>query len=178
MESELRDQGKALSRRAAAGADAASRAAELLADADCEYVLIAARGSSDNAARYAQYLLGTTAGMSVALAAPWLFGHGHDPPRLDGAAVIGISQSGRSPDVVSVIAAARAQGRPTIAITNDPGSGLAARSDVGSSSASAPSAPSPRRRPTSPPCTRSRRSRRSCAPTGSAGPSSNPSRSW
>ena len=130
METELRDQGKALSRRAAAGAVAASRAAELLADANCEYVLIAARGSSDNAARYAQYLLGTTAGMSVALAAPWLYGHGHDPPRLDGAVVIGISQSGRSPDVVSVLAAARAQGRPTIAITNDPGSGLAARADV------------------------------------------------
>ena len=64
-------------------------------------MVIAARGSSDNAARYAQYLLGSEAGISVALATPWLFGHGHSPPRLAGAAVIGISQSGRSPDVVA-----------------------------------------------------------------------------
>ena len=46
-------------------------------------------------------------------------------PRLDRALVIGISQSGRSPDVVAVIEAARAQGAPTIAITNAPGSPLA-----------------------------------------------------
>ncbi|MFL5900444.1 MAG: SIS domain-containing protein, partial [Solirubrobacterales bacterium] len=44
------------------------------------------------------------------------------PPRLDRALVIGISQSGASPDVTSVVADAVAQGQATLAITNDPGS--------------------------------------------------------
>jgi len=92
--------------------------------------VIAARGSSDNAARYAQYLLGSEAGISVGLATPWLFGPGHSPPRMEGAAVVGISQSGRSPDVGAVLEAARAQSRPTIAITNERHSPLATRADV------------------------------------------------
>jgi glucosamine--fructose-6-phosphate aminotransferase (isomerizing) len=92
--------------------------------------VIAARGSSDNAARYGQYLLGAAAGFSVGLATPWLFRPGRRAPRLDGAAVLGISQSGGSPDVVGVLSAACAQGRPTIAITNDRGSALAAEADA------------------------------------------------
>jgi glucosamine--fructose-6-phosphate aminotransferase (isomerizing) len=44
--------------------------------------------------------------------------------------VLGISQSGSSPDVVGVLAAARAQDRPTIAITNDRDSALAAGADA------------------------------------------------
>lgn len=90
------------------------------------YVVIAARGTSDNAARYAQYLWGVRNGLLVALAAPSLFGAYGSPPSLDGAFVVGMSQSGQSPDVVSVLAEARKQGRPTLAITNDPNSPLAA----------------------------------------------------
>jgi glutamine---fructose-6-phosphate transaminase (isomerizing) len=93
------------------------------------HVLIAARGSSDNAARYAQYLWGARAGLSVGLATPSLFGHGVAPPRLHGAAVVGISQSGASPDLVAVVEEARAQGRPTLAITNESDSPLAATAD-------------------------------------------------
>jgi glucosamine--fructose-6-phosphate aminotransferase (isomerizing) len=47
------------------------------------------------------------------------------PPRVANALVIGISQSGRSPDVVAVLADARRQGAVTVALTNDPGSELA-----------------------------------------------------
>src|SRR5207253_985330 len=47
------------------------------------------------------------------------------PPRLDGALVVGISQSGESPDVKAVVEEARRQGRPTIALTNEPASPLA-----------------------------------------------------
>ncbi len=43
--------------------------------------------------------------------------------------VIGISQSGASPDIVAVVAAALAQGAPTVAITNDPGSALEEAAD-------------------------------------------------
>lgn len=89
-------------------------------------VVIAARGSSDNAARYAQYLLGWRHRLPVALAIPSLITVYDTEPDLQGALVIGVSQSGQSPDVVAVLEAARRQGRPAIAVTNDPGSSLAA----------------------------------------------------
>lgn len=93
------------------------------------YILIAARGSSDNAARYAQYLFGLHHRIQVALATPSLFTMYGAPPDLSGALVIGISQSGQSPDIVAVLAEARKQGRPTLAITNDAASPLAQTAD-------------------------------------------------
>jgi glucosamine--fructose-6-phosphate aminotransferase (isomerizing) len=62
-------------------------------------------------------------------ATPSLYTIYEQPPRLDGAAVIGISQSGASPDVSSVLAEARRQGRPTIALTNNLVSPLARAAD-------------------------------------------------
>ena len=92
-----------------------------------KYVVIAARGSSDNAARYAQHLFGhLPCRLPVALASPSLHTLYATPPRYHGALVVGISQSGASPDVVGVLEEARRQGRPTVAITNVPGSPLAA----------------------------------------------------
>jgi glucosamine--fructose-6-phosphate aminotransferase (isomerizing) len=90
-----------------------------------DYVVIAARGTSDNAARYAQYLLGAHNQLPVGLATPSLFTLYHQPPKLNRALVLGISQSGQSPDIVAVIEEARKQGRPTIAVTNEPESPLA-----------------------------------------------------
>ena len=95
----------------------------------CSYALIAARGSSDHAATYAKYSWGALAGYPVALATPSLYTVYHTPPRTADALVIGISQSGQSPDIVAALAEARRQGRPTLAITNDPTSPLAATSD-------------------------------------------------
>ena len=82
-------------------------------------VLIAARGSSDHAAVYAKYLLGLRLGLPVALAAPSFATLYDRPLALEGWVALGISQSGVSPDVVSVVAAARAQGCRTLAITDD-----------------------------------------------------------
>lgn len=89
------------------------------------YILIAARGTSDNVARYAQYLFGSQGRIPVALATPSLYTLYNTPPEMKSALVIGISQSGQSPDIVSVIQEGRAQNRPTLAITNDPNSPLA-----------------------------------------------------
>src|SRR6266853_5395879 len=86
--------------------------------------VIAARGSSDHAALYAKYLFGVRNRALVALAAPSLFTHYARPPRLDGQCVIGISQSGESPDVIAVVEEARRQGSLTVAITNDAASKL------------------------------------------------------
>ena len=90
-----------------------------------DYVLIAARGTSDNAGRYAQYLLGANNRLVVALATPSLFSIYNQPPRLGNALVLGISQSGKSPDIVAVLAEARRQGALTAAFTNTPASDLA-----------------------------------------------------
>jgi len=84
-----------------------------------ELVVIAARGTSDNAARYASYLLGARNGLVVGLATPSLFTIYEQPPRFGNALVMGISQSGQSPDIVAVLAEARRQGALTAAITND-----------------------------------------------------------
>ena len=89
-----------------------------------DYVVIAARGTSDNAARYAKYLFGAHNQLQVALAAPSLFTLYKRPPDFSHALVIGISQSGQSPDVVAVLEEARQQARPTVAITNDEDSPL------------------------------------------------------
>ncbi len=94
-----------------------------------DYVLIAARGSSDHAAIYAKYAWTALAGYPVALAAPSLLTMYKATPRLAGALVVGISQSGQSPDIVAVLEEGKRQGRPTLAITNDGASPLAAMAD-------------------------------------------------
>jgi glucosamine--fructose-6-phosphate aminotransferase (isomerizing) len=84
------------------------------------WVLLAARGSSDNAGLFAQYLWGARNRLAVAMATPSLFTHYGSPPRLDGALVVAISQSGQSPGRRRRPREARRQGAPTLAITNDP----------------------------------------------------------
>jgi glucosamine--fructose-6-phosphate aminotransferase (isomerizing) len=129
LEREMREQGDVLRARTEPGWPAAERAAACLQRDDVDYAMIAARGSSDNAARYAQYLLGVEARLPVGLATPWLYSSDR-PPLLSRGAMLAISQSGRSPDIVRVVEAARAQARPTIAITNDPDSPLAAAAET------------------------------------------------
>jgi glutamine---fructose-6-phosphate transaminase (isomerizing) len=89
------------------------------------YAVLAARGTSDNAARYAQHVLGRILRLPVVLAAPSLHTLYDAPPRYADAVVIGISQSGASPDIVTVVAEGTKQGALTAAITNAPSSPLA-----------------------------------------------------
>jgi glucosamine--fructose-6-phosphate aminotransferase (isomerizing) len=93
------------------------------------HVVIAARGTSDNAARYAKYVLGTMNSLLVGLAAPSMFTLYKRPPQFGNALVLGISQSGKSPDIVSVLAEARRQGALTAVITNELDSDLAAQGE-------------------------------------------------
>lgn len=109
---------------------AAERLAEAVRRRGVEQVVIAARGTSDNAARYAQYLLGAMNGLTVALATPSLFTIYKRPPRFGNALVLGISQSGKSPDIVAVVAEGRRQGALTAAITNVPDSDLGRAAEV------------------------------------------------
>lgn len=93
------------------------------------YVFMAARGTSDNAGRYANYLLGAYNQLPLAMATPSLFTYYQRPPKLNHALVVGISQSGQSPDIVSVLQEGRKQNCKTLAITNIAQSPLADQAD-------------------------------------------------
>ena len=122
---EIAEQVEVASRLLERGPDTAARIADRIRNASTRGFVIAARGSSDNAALYAKYLFGVRNRALVALAAPSLFTHYARPPKLSGQCVIGISQSGESPDVIAVIEGAREQGCATVAITNATTSRLA-----------------------------------------------------
>jgi glucosamine--fructose-6-phosphate aminotransferase (isomerizing) len=129
VEAELREQPAALERFLAAESAHANDVARGLIRDDVRYLLIVSRGSSSNVARYMQYLFGAVNRLPVAFATPSLYSVYDSAPELGPAAAIGISQSGASPDVVAVLVEARRQGRPTLAITNDPKSPLAQAAD-------------------------------------------------
>ena len=128
--SEISEQPVSLQGLLAAEREHVSELAARIRAREPQYVVIAARGSSDNAARYAQYLFGAHNHLSVALATPSLFTQYHAVPRLAGALVIGISQSGASPDLIAVVAEGKRQGCLTLAITNVPDSELGRAADA------------------------------------------------
>jgi glucosamine--fructose-6-phosphate aminotransferase (isomerizing) len=118
LEAELREQPEALARLLDRSRPAAREAAAVFRRRGVRYVLIASRGSSSNVARYAQYLLGRAHRVPVMFATPSLYTIYEQPPRLDGAVVVGISQSGESRDTVNAVRLAREHGARTLAITN------------------------------------------------------------
>ncbi len=121
MEKEIREQPQRLSANAQRLWAEAHRAVR---NKDFQMVLLAARGSSDNAAIYARYLIEIHLGLPVCLAAPSVLTKFKSEVRYQKCLAIGISQSGAAPDVSEVIAAMRRQGHATLAITNTPGSRL------------------------------------------------------
>lgn len=96
---------------------------------DPQLVVTVARGSSDHAASYLKYAIELLAGIPVASVGPSVASIYRRPLRLAGAACLGISQSGRSPDIVEMMNAAREGSALGIAITNHGGSPMAAASD-------------------------------------------------
>jgi len=122
---EMAEQPAVLQRLLQESAEAILAARTEIAERRPRFGVIAARGSSDNAARYAQHLFGRRWAMPVGLATPSLHTLYDTPLDYRDALVIGISQSGASPDVAAVVATATAQGAVTIAITNEPESALA-----------------------------------------------------
>jgi glucosamine--fructose-6-phosphate aminotransferase (isomerizing) len=111
------------------GAAESARVAEEIRRAAPAVVVVAARGTSDHAGVYARYLFESHLRLPVVLAASSLttiYGRSMD---WRGSLVVGISQSGEGPDVAAVVSAARHAGALTVAITNEPGSSLAAAAD-------------------------------------------------
>ena len=129
LHDEIHEQPAAARRQLASSQDALDALAERVRRQSIGSVVIAARGTSDHAAIYGQYLLGVRNGLNVGLATPSVVSiYGAEPDVRD-SLVIGISQSGASPDIVAVVEAAARQGAPTVAMTNDPSSPLAATAD-------------------------------------------------
>lgn len=93
-------------------------------------IVIVARGSSDYAAIFGRYLLETATGLPVALAAASLQTLYRVEPRVDGWLALGISQSGRTPEIATVLERYGAAGARTVAVTNDAASPLATGADV------------------------------------------------
>ncbi|MGW1062512.1 SIS domain-containing protein [Micromonospora rubida] len=106
-------------------AGAIARVAAAVAQRRPRHVVFTARGTSDHAALYAAYLTEIRLGLPAGLASPsavTLFGA---RPDLSDALVVGVSQSGGSPDLAEVLRSARASGALTLAVTNNPDSPLA-----------------------------------------------------
>ena len=104
-------------------------AAAALRARDPGLIVTVARGSSDHAATYLKYCIELAAGVPVASVGPSIASIYGATLRLNGAACIGISQSGRSPDIVEMMRSAGAAGALTIAITNFSDAPMAAASD-------------------------------------------------
>lgn len=125
MADEVREIPDAIGRLLELGADAISETAKAVRRFRPRWVMIVARGTSDHAALFARYLLEVRLGLPVVMAAPSthsVYGAAFD---WTGALVIGISQSGASPDLTCVTDAAREGGALTVAVTNTLDSPLA-----------------------------------------------------
>lgn len=127
LDRELREQPTALGRAIGPARLVAAEIRRELERHPAPFALITARGSSDNVARCVQYVFGSIGRLPVPLAAPLLSAGTAPagPPDMDHGLVIGISRSGRSPDVVGVLAGAGGRNGRTLAITKDPDSPLA-----------------------------------------------------
>ena len=101
------------------------RAAELIIGYRPRFVLLAARGTSDHAALYGKYLAEIILQLPAGLVSPSTMTAYGARPDLAGVLMLGISQSGGSPDLVQSLEVARGAGALTIAVTNQPGSPLA-----------------------------------------------------
>ena len=127
FEEEIISQADILRSRAGVGAQQAAAAAATWDG--ITHAVVAARGSSDNAAIMFQYLAGQELGLLVALSATSLY-DGEALIGLDGAGVLVISQSGRTPGMIEVLRQAHVQGRPAMVVTNDVNSPVALASDT------------------------------------------------
>jgi len=110
--------------------DAIVEAARLVTLRDARLIRFVGHGSSDNAASYGVYAFGLLPRWTAMRDAITLTVHYDTPLDMTGSTVIGLSQSGRTPDVVEYVVRARAAGALTIAVTNDPASELATAADV------------------------------------------------
>lgn len=129
MLNEIRQQPEVVRTLVSAEMENIKALAEEIKNRDINFALIAARGTSDNAAAYAKYLFGILNGLPTGLAAPSIFTLYGGKLRLNNSLVIGISQSGQAADVIEYLQNSKACGALTACITNVEGSPITKVSD-------------------------------------------------
>ncbi|NUL05073.1 SIS domain-containing protein [Streptomyces lunaelactis] len=129
MSGEMAEQPAVLRRILEEGAPRIREVASAIAARSPRFVLLAARGTSDNAALYTKYLLEIRLGLPCGLTSMSTTTAYGARPDLTDVLVITVSQSGGSPDLVASAKAAREAGAITLAVTNNPDSPLAAVSE-------------------------------------------------
>lgn len=128
MRREILEIPQAVDRLLTNGEDAIRACAGALRELDPPLLATVARGSSDHVATYLKYVSELLMGVPVASIGPSVASIYKAPLKLAGSSCISVSQSGQSPDIVDLAKAARRGGALTVAITNNPGSPLAAAS--------------------------------------------------
>jgi glucosamine--fructose-6-phosphate aminotransferase (isomerizing) len=129
MAREMAEQPAVLRRILTEGAPRIRETAEEIAARSPRFVLLTARGTSDNAALYAKYLLEILLGKPCGLTSMSTTTAYGARPDLADCLVVTVSQSGGSPDLVASTKAAREAGALTLAVTNNPASPLAEASE-------------------------------------------------
>ena len=124
MLAEIREQPQALERTLKSELNRAKKLRARLAKNRPRLIILAARGTSDNAAQFARYLLEISTGIPVSLAAPSVYTLYDADMDMRETLVVAISQSGESTDTNVVLEKARARGAFTVGITNEPNSTL------------------------------------------------------
>ncbi|MFT2018218.1 SIS domain-containing protein [Streptomyces sp. 796.1] len=125
MAGEMAEQPEVLRRILEEGAPRIREVAQAIAGRNPRFVLLTARGTSDNAALYAKYLLEIRLGLPCGLTSMSTTTAYEAKPDLRDVLVITVSQSGGSPDLVASTRAARDAGAITLAVTNNADSPLA-----------------------------------------------------
>lgn len=125
LEMEIREQPKALAQVIDMNIDKIREIAALAKAEGVHGIYFAARGTSDHACVYAQYLFGIIAGLPCTLGTPSVFTKYGAHVNLRGMLVIGVSQSGRAEDVLAVLESAKSDGAITVAVTNNTDSPMA-----------------------------------------------------
>lgn len=129
MLAEILEQPAVLQRTIEAEREKMTRLGDFLRQKDIDLIVIAARGSSDNAALFGRYLLEMTTGIPVSLSAPSVYTLYNAKLRLNRALVIGVSQSGEGVDINLVLERAKDAGAFTVGITNEAESTMARLAD-------------------------------------------------
>jgi glutamine---fructose-6-phosphate transaminase (isomerizing) len=130
MARETAESGDAVARLLVDSGEAIRAAGKLLRQLDPKLIAICARGSSNHAAAFFKYSTEMQLGLPVVAIGPSIASVYQTPLRLQGAAMLVISQSGRSPDLLAMAKAARAGGARIIAMVNDAASPAAEIADI------------------------------------------------
>jgi len=125
MRDEIRQQPAAIERTLNAEWKRAEKLRQHFERHPVRLIVLAARGTSDNAAQFGRYLLEICTGIPVSLAAPSVVTLYQSRIDWKDAVVVAISQSGESTDTNLVLERAKAAGAFTIGITNESESTLA-----------------------------------------------------